>query len=275
MQPVSRFVTVGAIRTHLTETGNGPAVVLLHGIGGPLMWQRLLAPLSEQFHVIQVDLPGFGDSDPPPRPFSTDDYAGFVGELLPALSPGKVVLVGISYGGQIALHAAAKAGNLVGHLVLINTTGLYRRGFLPAKHPRLWRVFSFFARTMLLKNLWFLYSMSSDSFADIRSRPDNLCEDFHRQLQQPGKREAWLQCLRNIFTPDEAFAARAGELEVPTCIIAGALDVTVAPRYAELLHGMIGSSELIIMPGCAHSLPLEKPGELSDAIHRFIRPSQE
>src|SRR5882672_8671227 len=53
---------VDGIRTGFREAGSGTPLVLVHGLGGPLMWQRVVEPLSRNFHVIAIDLPGFGES---------------------------------------------------------------------------------------------------------------------------------------------------------------------------------------------------------------------
>src|SRR2546426_10603487 len=59
-----RYVRTGGLKVHLLEGGMGTPLLLIHGFGGPLMWQRVLGPLSKRFRVMAVDLPGFGDSDP-------------------------------------------------------------------------------------------------------------------------------------------------------------------------------------------------------------------
>src|SRR5437879_5313082 len=59
-----RYVRIGGLKVHLHEGGRGTSLLLIHGLGGPLMWQRVLVPLSKRFRVMAVDLPGFGDSDP-------------------------------------------------------------------------------------------------------------------------------------------------------------------------------------------------------------------
>src|SRR5687768_3370781 len=60
----SRFVTVDDVTLHYLETGSGEPLLMIHGAGGGAAnWYRLMAPLSERFRIIAVDLPGFGHSD--------------------------------------------------------------------------------------------------------------------------------------------------------------------------------------------------------------------
>src|SRR5512141_1006760 len=95
------YHVIDGIRTHLVQRGEGETLVLLHGLGGPLMWDRVLEPLSHHFSVLVVDLPGFGDSDVPPLPFTTRQYCEFLLHLFDELRVGRATLVGHSYGGQI------------------------------------------------------------------------------------------------------------------------------------------------------------------------------
>jgi len=268
---MSRFITIDGIETHFLEQGSGPSLVLLHGIGGPLMWQRIMDPLAESFRVIRLDLPGFGDSACPEEQFSTNDYAEFVTHFLRALSPEEnIAVAGISYGGQIGLNAVARIENGVSRLVLINSTGLYRRNFFPVRNAVIWNLFAWFMRSFCLSNLRFICNLSKDSFYDLRNRPENLCRDFHRQILQPGKRDAWLQALKNIFTPDDTFRNNAKQIRIPVLIVAGENDATISPHYSEQLHSEIQNSRLVVFPKTAHSLPLEKPAELALLMKEFI-----
>src|SRR5713101_6686113 len=95
-------IPVDGIRTHVVHAGSGKPLLLLHGLGGPHMWQRVIEPCSTAFHVIAVDLPGFGASECPPSPYSTGRHAEFVVGVLDALSLPAATIAGISYGGQIA-----------------------------------------------------------------------------------------------------------------------------------------------------------------------------
>src|SRR5580704_13468013 len=88
-----------------TRRGDGDAILLLHGLlfdGG--MWRRQLGPLAELGRVLVVDSPGHGRSDVPP-PFTLEDNAAALADVFAELSVARVVVVGLSWGGMLGMHA--------------------------------------------------------------------------------------------------------------------------------------------------------------------------
>ena len=87
-------------------TGQGPAVVLIHGFGLDMrMWDPQAGPLAARFRVVRYDCRGFGASGPfdPAVPYT---HAGDLVALLDHLDIGDAVLVGLSFGGRVALQTA-------------------------------------------------------------------------------------------------------------------------------------------------------------------------
>ena len=116
------FVAVKGIRTHVTSGGSGTSLVLVHGLGGPLVWQRVFEPLAKEFAFCSIDLPGFGETDCPSHSFSSRDYVFFLHQFLQQQGVQSAILVGVSYGGQIAAEYAERFPELVEKLVLISST---------------------------------------------------------------------------------------------------------------------------------------------------------
>ena len=98
---------VNGARLWYEEAGEGPAVVLVHGgLGDARLWDPQLGPLAERFRTIRFDLRFFGRSTGPAAPFSyVDDLVG----LLDELAVPRAALVGLSFGGRIAVDAALAA----------------------------------------------------------------------------------------------------------------------------------------------------------------------
>lgn len=113
-------VTVTVRSTAGPGTTDAPVFVLVHGIG---MSHRYLNRLHEELAatgaVHSVDLPGFGRSPKPPHGVTIAQYADYLGELLPMLSPAPVVLVGHSMGAQFVTETAVRHPSVVARLVLI------------------------------------------------------------------------------------------------------------------------------------------------------------
>ncbi|HEV2820796.1 MAG TPA: alpha/beta fold hydrolase [Solirubrobacteraceae bacterium] len=112
-----------------TQTGDGPPLVLVHGVGATrAIWGRVLERLASDHAVIALDLPGFGDSPPAGPAFDLDEVADAVAEGLAAAGvPIPFELVGHSLGGAVALTLAHRHPDMVGRLVLVAPAGLSPR----------------------------------------------------------------------------------------------------------------------------------------------------
>src|SRR5215469_672039 len=87
--------------------GTGAPVVLIHGWGARIeSWGPIPAILAERFRVIALDLPGFGETQGPDRPWCTFEYADFLAAFLGTQALAKPVLVGHSFGGKISIALA-------------------------------------------------------------------------------------------------------------------------------------------------------------------------
>ncbi len=263
-----RFIIVDGILTHIIEAGTGEPLVLVHGLGGPLMWQKIVKPLSKNFRVIVIDLPGFGDSDCPSSPFSSKMYAGFLIHCFDALSIQQSSVMGISYGGQIAVLTAQIYPARINKLILVASTG-FKQSYL-LKHKFVWQACSLIIDALILQSEWLMCLLARRSFFDIRSRPPDLCKKFYCQLQQNGKREAWLNVLRNIYT-EESFENRLSAMSMPTLIVWGSEDKTINASSGKRFHQHILNSQVVMFSQCAHSVPLEKPDELCKGVISFTQ----
>jgi 2-hydroxy-6-oxonona-2,4-dienedioate hydrolase len=233
------------------------------------MWQRVIGPLATHFSVITVDLPGFGDSECPQKHYLTGDYVTILHHLLLELRIAKAQIVGVSYGGQVAVEYAARHPENVELLVLIASTGLSHRFPILISSP-VWSVFATIAKNTLLRSRHAICFLGRSSFHDVASRPSDLCAKFYRQISRPGCREAWMSMLRSVLSEDHTFRKKLGDLRVPTLLLWGESDRSVPLRFAREFQQLIPSSQLQAFPLCAHSVPLEKPQEMCAAIVRFV-----
>jgi pimeloyl-ACP methyl ester carboxylesterase len=114
------------LETAYTVAGEGPAVMMLHGWGAHrgLVWP-LGEKLSEQgFRVIIPDLPGFGDTPPPPTTWTVHDYANFVLAFMDALDVPKAHLFGHSFGGRLSIVLSANHAERFEKVVLCDAAGV-------------------------------------------------------------------------------------------------------------------------------------------------------
>jgi pimeloyl-ACP methyl ester carboxylesterase len=114
----------------LETTGAGPPLVLIHGVGtNRSIWSLSLPALAETRAVTTLDLPGFGDSDPPERGWELAHVADTVGAALEDEIAAPFDLIGSSLGGAVALSLAVARPDLVRRLILCAPAGFRpRRG---------------------------------------------------------------------------------------------------------------------------------------------------
>jgi pimeloyl-ACP methyl ester carboxylesterase len=112
---------------YLESGSSGPAVILVHSsVSGARQWRRLMDDLKDRFHVRAINLFGYGKTPrwPAAKTQSLDDQARLVESVLPA-NRREVCLVGHSFGGSVAMKAAARLAGRVDKLVLLETNPFY------------------------------------------------------------------------------------------------------------------------------------------------------
>ena len=118
--------------------GEGTPVILIHGFAcSHVQWMFTSRALAEAgYKAISIDLPGFGLSDIPPSPITTDRYADVVMEVMANLNISAAVLVGSSMGGFVAWLCASRMGDDILGLVLSNSAGAPQSSSLPPRNKR-------------------------------------------------------------------------------------------------------------------------------------------
>ncbi len=111
--------------THLYAGGQGPPVVLLHGLGGSAAnWVQVFPGLVGAHRVLALDLPGHGGSPSLPRGATVSDFAAVVATTLDIEGVGAALVAGHSFGGQVALRLALQRPDLVAGLLLVAAAGI-------------------------------------------------------------------------------------------------------------------------------------------------------
>lgn len=236
--------------------------MFLHGLGGTrTAWEPQLEALSDRWRCVAWDMPGYGAS-PPVDALTFPAIAASVMRLLDALDTDRAHLVGLSFGGQHALHAALAAPARVRSLVLADTSPAFG---LDGTDPDEWRR----ART--------------DSL-DAGLTPADIAEPVLRSITGPGfgGREfdrtvaafarissaglrAACECL-----PTHDVRDRLDEIGCPTLVIQGELDKETPMAYAELLAAGIDGARLEVIPGAGHYTPAEAPAAFNGLVRRFL-----
>jgi pimeloyl-ACP methyl ester carboxylesterase len=117
-----RFATINSLQLHYVVSGQGPVVVLLHGMLGTwYTWRHVIPALARHYTVVAPDLRGFGDSAKPPTGYDKKTLAGDIHALLDQLGHENILLAGHDFGGPIAYALAAAYPKTVRRLAVFES----------------------------------------------------------------------------------------------------------------------------------------------------------
>ena len=246
------------------EQGAGQAVLFLHGLGGSrTSWEPQLAGLRDAFRCIAWDMPGYGASAPA-EPLTFAAVADAVVRLLDAAAVERAHLVGESFGGMHALHAALHHPDRVGQLVLANTSPAFG---LDGTDPDAWRAARLAPLDAGLTPAdiaeQVLTSVAGPSLdADILAM---RVAGFAR-IPADGLRAA-VECL-----PSHNVLDRLAEIKAPALVVAGELDAETPVAYSRFLADGMQDAELVVLEGIGHLAVSEAPDRVNRLVHRFLSP---
>ncbi|MBO0702521.1 MAG: alpha/beta fold hydrolase [Candidatus Dormibacteraeota bacterium] len=276
----SGYVKAGRLVLHDVRGGRGrPPVVFLHGIAqsGVLDWRFVLPTIAQRRQVYAPDLPGFGFSQKPPLRYGVPLFARTVLRYLDARGLKRVVLVGSSMGGRVAIEVAMRHPERVERLILVNSLG-----FGAARSPLL-GVFTVpgvgdLAYTGLAGAL---LSMDGDRFRRLTGRlgvVQDLLDDSQLDIlrevhSDPGAGYSHTRTARSLALhsmENLAPALARARLPMPIRLIWGARDQLFPVSQAIRAQSALPGSKLAIIEGAGHSPELERPETFLEALVPYL-----
>jgi 3-oxoadipate enol-lactonase len=247
------------------DCGSGTPIVFLHSFGHnkALWFPQLTHFLERGYRVVAPDMPGHGDSSFDPRNHSVDRIAELYVELFDALGLQRVILVGISMGGYVALRLWARRPDLVAALVLSNTKAEADSEEIVARR-----------RKQIASIASYGLAEFIDSGAPKRLSPAVLERrpwvlDSIRMMNFTVSAEANAATL-------EAMACREDDtgilssIDVPVLITTGSDDAFIPQTSAAVLKEGIRNARLRVIADTGHVSNLENPTEYNRAMEDFL-----
>jgi pimeloyl-ACP methyl ester carboxylesterase len=268
----SRFVNVDGIRIHYQEFGDEtrPTVLLIHGYTASVYVWKTAAPLLADagFHVIAVDLVGFGYSEKPRSfEYSIDAQARIVARFMDRVGVGRAVIVGSSYGGAVAATLALDYAARVEKLVLVDTVindDLKRHPILRlVSVPGIGEIVTPFLSDSRALHRWRMRG----SVADPALVTEERVESIRRPLYAADGHHSLLATSRNWHA--ERIGQDAYLIEQPTLVIWGEDDTVIPVRDGYKLHGEIAGSRLVVLKDCGHMPQEEQSQRFCERIVEF------
>ncbi|MEZ5227872.1 MAG: alpha/beta hydrolase [Acidimicrobiales bacterium] len=244
-------------------TPANPAVLFLHGLGGSrTAWDTVLSELSDRWFCVAWDLPGYGRSEPI-EPLSFAAIADAAARLLDLLTIDRVVVVGLSFGGQQAQHLALGHPDRVEALILADTRAVFGADGTDVeewKRLRLDPLDRGVTPAMMAEAV--IDAITAAGFDG--SERERAIEAFGR-IPSAGLRAA-VECLPTHDTRD-----RLADIVAPTLVIVGELDTETPRAYSEFLADSIPDTRLMVLPGVGHLTPSEAPKAFAAAVRDFLQ----
>lgn len=247
----------------LEGAAGAPVVTLTHPLGVTLaLWDDHVAALTKRYRVLRYDVRGHGGSEAPPGPYTLEQMAGDLFDLLDALGIVETHFVGVSMGGLIGMTAALSRPTRITSLVLCDTTACYGPGVRPMWDDRI-RVAESEGMTAALVDrtmaIWF-----TDAY---RARRPDAVERIADMLRKSDPR-SYAAAIRAIGFVD--LTERLGAIRCPTLVVVGEQDPGTPPAMARAIHERIAGSQLLVIPGAMHCAVVEHAERFLAALLGFL-----
>lgn len=235
---------------------DAPVVLLLHGGGvGAWMWRHQVAALRDRYRVIAPDLPGHDHSAADPFTSAADLVERLAGLLRPLADGREVAVAGFSFGAQLALALATAHPDLVSRVVVVSA--------LTEPVPFTRASLALVRTTAPLgRQPWFARLQ-----ARSMSVPDALFDDYLRTVRALPTAD-----LVALLAENATFRAPAAWPDFPgrALLLAGSREPLALVRGMRTLHERLPGTELEVVPGAGHGLPLERPEWFTARLLAFL-----
>jgi pimeloyl-ACP methyl ester carboxylesterase len=260
-------VEVDGLRINYETQGEGEPLLLIHYTAADnASWAFQLPAYAEHFSCIALDLPGAGDSDKPPGPYSTHGQADQVAAFLAAIGIERAHIAGMSFGAAVGIHLAAR------HPRRVRSLSLHGGWHASDDYLQIvvgqWRTLASTLPTVadVVIQAIFPWCFTPEMYVERPEFVDTLVEFVRGRPAQPV--DAFMAQTDAVLAHDAS--AALGEIDVPTLITFGARDLVCSTRFAEPLKSGISGSELVVFEHLSHAGLHEDPETFNTATLDFL-----
>lgn len=274
---VPRALTVDGDRVVYRQAGQGPVLLLVHGMAGSsVTWKHVMPAFARRFTVLAPDLLGQGASDRPRSEYSLGAYVNTLRDLMDVLGHQRATVIGQSFGGGVALQFAYQFPERCERLVLVDSGGFGREvtwvlRFLAlpgAEHFVRWAFASWVRATL---------SAIGAGLVRLGARATPSRQEMWRSyasLADADSRRAFFRSLRNVIEPGGQALSVSSHLpsirSIPAFILWGASDPFIPVSHAHAAHHALPGSRVLVFDDVGHYPHCEAPTEFVDAALDFI-----
>jgi 3-oxoadipate enol-lactonase len=237
-------------------------VALVHSVAmDRQFWLPVAERLADDAAVVIFDCRGHGASDKPPGPYTVEQFADDIADMLDHLKWKEVLIAGASMGGMVALAFAARHPARTSALGLIDTTAWYG--------PEAAKNWGTRANQAVEKGLASLIGFQTtrwfgDEFRAKRTDVVQQCVHIFLKNDVP----AYVEACHMLGRAD--LRASLSNLKMPTAVVVGEEDYAAPVAMAQALHQGIAGSTLTVIPKARHLTPLEVPDVIAAELERLM-----
>jgi len=262
-------IDLGEVALHWTEAGQGPPVLLLHGLSDSHRTWREIWPRMPDRRILMLDLPGHGMSGRPDAPYTLDWNATQVARWIAQLDLRDLDVVGHSYGGGVAQWLLLKCRDRIRRLALISSGGLGREVYPWLRLASAPILIEAFGQRLMgpIAGFAMARATNSDARAEIA-----LMRSY---LQKPGSARAFSRTVRDVIrwrgqTRNLFDRVREVAELPPMRLFWGARDIVLPVSQGTAMAALLENCELIRFENCGHFVQWEEPEGLARALQDFL-----
>ncbi len=275
------FRTIHGHRRAFILTGNGPALLLIHGIGdSSITWRAVIPHLARNYTVIAPDLLGHGASDKPRADYSIAGYANAMRDLLSVLGIDRATVVGHSLGGGVAMQFAYQYPERCERLVLVGTGGVGKEVnplLRVASAPNADLVLPLLGARAIRAAVRAGFAVLQGLQTDIGRDADNFLRVFDA-LPDAASRRAFVRTLRAVVDMrgqvitmlDRCYLTR----DKPTLLTWGTRDPIIPYEHAIMAHAAMPWSRLEPFEGAGHFPHITHASRFLEVLDDFLTATQ-
>lgn len=265
----SRYIEIQGLQVHYRDVGEGPVLVLLHGMFSSLhTWEDWIDILKNDFRIIALDTPNYGFTGPHPKGMYKNIYSNFLNEFTDALDISEFMLVGNSLGGWMSWEFTGRFPEKVKKLILIDSAGFFfvAPWFLMALAIPLSTVIG----PMIKYPKRLFKSVLKQVYGDPSRLTDAKFNLYYDLMMREGNRAAGSNVVHFIRNMGGFRTGYMRNITQPTLIMWGENDRWIPKRHVSLFCKAIKNSESITYPGLGHMPMEEMPNITAEDARRFL-----
>ncbi len=280
-----KFVVVGGYNVHYVEAGEGEPIFLISGAFSTYRhWIKIIPFLSKHYKLFCIDYLGVGDSDKPQSGFkyTIEEQADLMVKMMEALGISKVHVVGVSYGGAIALNMGARYPDKIGKIISIEGNGINGNRYQKISYGPMadFLRFHFIGDVAVgvirsgLADRFVAKSVMGKAWKDLNDKEKDEVERIVSQSNRTASRSSWFHICRTLRTSRD-FTEEAKRMSTPILYLYGGNSdyYEMAKGNADFLKAHLNEIHVVRFDDGIHDLELQKPEDVSILVLEFLSPN--